>query len=317
MKKLSWKHVAAFAAMAALLAIGLSSCAGGGDASKEASPVRAGGEQVSRAMVVMQTGTSVLFVDTQTETPYYPTLPSGAVLDEQGQPMADTDLMVGNIVEVTGDGIMLESYPGQYPGIAKVQVVEQGKPSDAEPYADIVEAVAAGDEIDPNEVPAGNLDYTTDLAKVTTILNAYNCDYGIDAVKPGTPDAAQSAEGNAADSPVAAIAGTPFADDGTLLEGVADARIEKPVEATLSFRPAALSVEVSRVQMGKTSSGQPTVDRSKVASTAEPVTSTAVDGSNAGAVSFTIEPGYFYLITATFEAGTADYGFACLTPGSN
>lgn len=51
--------------------------------------------------------------------------------------------MAGNIVQVTGNGIMLESYPGQYPGITKVEVIETGSPADAEQYADIVDTVFA------------------------------------------------------------------------------------------------------------------------------------------------------------------------------
>lgn len=263
--------------------------------------MRASDEQVSTAMVVMQDGASVLFVDQETEAPYYPTLPEGAVLNLDGQPMADGDLAVGNIVEVTGNGIMLESYPGQYPGIYKVQVIETGNPADADRYADLVESVGTGVALDPNEVPSGSLDYTTDLAVVTSLLEAYSNDFAAD-VPEGASDAV--------------LAGTPFADDGTLRDGVMDARVAEPTEATVSFLATPLSVQVSRVEMGKTDGGQPTVDRTRLQATTQPVDT--VEGNGApGAVAFTMEPGYFYFVTATFDGGTADYGFACLTPGTN
>ena len=47
--------------------------------------------------------------------------------------MTDEEALVaGNIVQVTGNGIMLESYPGQYPGITKVEVIETRRRSLAE-----------------------------------------------------------------------------------------------------------------------------------------------------------------------------------------
>lgn len=307
MKSLVWTKAAVGAVAACMLAAGLCACSSGGESSEGgegADAMRASDEQVSTAMVVMQSGTSVLFVDQQTETPYFPTLPEGAVLDEQGKPMADADLAVGNIVQVTGNGIMLESYPGQYPGIYKVQVLEQGNPADADKYAEVVEAVSSEGAVDLNEVPTGSLEYRTDMAAVTSRLDAYRSDFATDSLDAGAVESA------------AVAAGSPFADDGTLLDGVMDARVEGPTEATVSFLPAPLSVQVSRVEMGKTDSGVPTVDLSRLDGSAQAVPSSASDAA-AGAVAFTIEPGYFYFVTATFEAGAADYGFACLTPGTN
>ena len=57
-------------------------------------------EFVSTAMAVTFGDGKILFVDQDTETPYYPTLPEDA-----------PELTAGNIVRVTGNGIMLESYP--------------------------------------------------------------------------------------------------------------------------------------------------------------------------------------------------------------
>ena len=79
--------------------------------------------------------------------------------------VVSTAMVAGNIVQVTGNGIMLESYPGQYPGISKVEVIEQGNPADAEQYADIVDTVFAAP--DQSQVPSGNLDYKTADAQLS------------------------------------------------------------------------------------------------------------------------------------------------------
>ncbi len=85
-------------AAACAMAVCLTACSSGDSGSEGeegAAAMRASDEQVSTAMVVMQDGASVLFVDQQTQTPYYPTLPEGAVLNADGQPMANGDLAVG------------------------------------------------------------------------------------------------------------------------------------------------------------------------------------------------------------------------------
>ena len=97
------------------------------------------GDVVSTAMVAYANGDQVLFVDQETQTPYIPTEIDDATIIVDGQQTDEEALVAGNIVQVTGNGIMLESYPGQYPGINKVEVIETGSPADAEQYADIVE----------------------------------------------------------------------------------------------------------------------------------------------------------------------------------
>lgn len=82
------------------------------------------GDIVSTAMVAYANGDQVLFVDQETQTPYIPTEIDDATIIVDGQQTDEEALVAGNIVQVTGNGIMLESYPGQYPGITKVEVVE-------------------------------------------------------------------------------------------------------------------------------------------------------------------------------------------------
>lgn len=87
------------------------------------------GDVVSTAMVAYANGDQVLFVDQETQTPYIPTEIDDATIIVDGQQTDEEALVAGNIVQVTGNGIMLESYPGQYPGITKVEVIETGSRS--------------------------------------------------------------------------------------------------------------------------------------------------------------------------------------------
>ena len=56
-------------------------------------------------------GDQVLFVDQETQTPYIPTEIDDATIIVDGQQTDEEALVAGNIVQVTGNGIMLESYP--------------------------------------------------------------------------------------------------------------------------------------------------------------------------------------------------------------
>ena len=68
-------------------------------------------------------------------------------------------------MEITGNGIMLNSYPGQYPGVTKIQVVAEGSPEDADPYQEIVDAYFA--EPDASEPASLQLQYRVPEAIVT------------------------------------------------------------------------------------------------------------------------------------------------------
>ena len=108
----------------------LPGCAGGsndspgkpdavGNRSADGASEAAQGDVVSTAMVAYANGDQVLFVDQETQTPYIPTEIDDATIIVDGQQTDEEALVAGNIVQVTGNGIMLESYPGQYPGITK------------------------------------------------------------------------------------------------------------------------------------------------------------------------------------------------------
>lgn len=216
-------------------------------------------EFVSTAMVVTFDDGEVLFVDQDTGTPYYPTLPEGA-----------PELAAGNIVRVTGNGIMLESYPAQYPGITRVEVVEEGSPADAEKYDELVAEI--WQPKDPTEPPYASVEYATDLAVVSLV--------------PTTCGYTWTYEEDGEEQTVAVDAPHP-----TQLEAdeLPDARVDGPTEVTVSF-----DVEMTELVVSRWSEDALDVE-------GEPVE--AEDGT------FIVEPGYRYAFFATFDAGGATYVF--------
>lgn len=240
---------------------------------------------VSMAMVAYANGDQVLFVDQETQTPYIPTEIDDATITYNGQDIDEDDLVAGNIVKVTGNGIMLESYPGQYPGITKVEVVEQGSPADAEQYADIVDTIFAAP--DQSQVPAGNLEYKTADAQVSVALEPYEFDWEwkTDDGNTSTSDV----EGFAADG------------NGVIAETIVDARIAEPTEAFAAFSVNPTSVEIERTPLAK--GGKPAINPQ-----VEDETVPCTVGED-GAVSLTIEPGFLYELKATFPQGEAEYAF--------
>ena len=54
--------------------------------------------------------------------------------DENGKKLTEEDMTDGDVYLIYGDSIMLESFPGQYPGITKMVRKEQGNQEKADQY---------------------------------------------------------------------------------------------------------------------------------------------------------------------------------------
>ena len=286
--------VAAVCVLALACVAALAGCASGGDNPGKPAAVgnQTGAEEQgepgtveSTAMVVYNDGGEVLFVDQDNGTLYYPTLTGNAIVGLNGQAISADDLAVGNIVRVTGNGIMLESYPGQYPGISQVEVIEEGSPSDADQYAELIAQVVV--VADPSEVPSGYVQYVTDLADTSVMLEPFSYEWVVPG--DGASNNEQELEGDFDNA------------QGVLNEGIADARIASPVEATVGFSVAPANVVVERTPL--TSTDAPAVNP---AAEDEPVPATL---QSDGTAVFTIEPGYVYEIEADFAQGEASYAF--------
>lgn len=282
-------------ALVALLALGacsinISATTQGDEAEQDRSVDTATGEYVSTALVA-EAGDSVLFIDQDTETPYVPTLPEGQVFGADGEQIDGGDLEVGNVVRVTGNGIMLESYPGQYPGIAKVEVIDEGSPESIEPYEDILAQITA--ERDPSEPPSAFVEYRTDHAVVSVLLPTFGYTW--------------SFEENGETQTVIADAAHPVQCEAADLNDVA---VGETAEVTVGFDEPALGAVVERWSEAEISAAAEAagsvLDINPDDLAAE---TSAVTADDDGALSLTVEPGYRYSLTVKFEAGTVTYAF--------
>lgn len=227
-------------------------------------PTATDGEFANTAMVVTFGDGEILFVDQDTDTPYFPTLPEGT-----------PELTAGNIVRVTGNGIMLESYPGQYPGITNVEVIKEGTPADAEKYTDIVAEI--WQPKDPAELPYASVEYTTELAAASVMLPALSYVWNFEQ-----------------DGEAHTIAEDAQQPNQVASESLPDVRIDSPTEVTANFDVNTTSVSVKRWSEGALNSEGEAVQVS------------------ADELSFAVEPEYRYAIFATFEQGEATYAFTVL-----
>lgn len=235
-------------------------------------------EMESTAMYVPITETAYIFVDQETNTVFTVTFPE-EMYDIDGNKITKEDLTKGNIVKLYGNGIMLESYPGQYPGISRMEVIEEGSPADADRYQTIVDEIYQ--EPDPAEPPAMNVEYTTELAVATVMVNrgGYEWTY-VD--KDG-------------------LSNSVVADGIHVLrwgDALVDISLEEPLDMTLCFSEPPVQVEAARYDSAL-------IGTDSLAE-AEAVEVEEKDGNY---IIPQTEGGYVYEITGTWENGSAVYGF--------
>ena len=243
------------------------------------------------AMVVRLHDGSLLLVDNRSGSPFVPTaIDEADIIGLDGQTLTVDDLQVGNVVRVVGNGIMMQSYPGQYPGIETIEVIKEGSSADAEEYADLIAELSIS--MDPSQPASANLEYVTDLASVTLMLqdNGYTWTYE----ENGEPtqviaDAAHPVQINPADLP--------------------DVRVDQPLDVTIVFDRTATALTVTRwgeqaiEQAASSAGGYQNIDVDPLSG--EPV-DVALDGAKAV---LTVEPGYRYVVDAEFAEGTVCYVF--------
>ena len=93
--------------------------------------------------------------------------PSDTLYDENGNAIDPSEIKKGDFLQVEGDGIMLNSYPGQYPGISRIMRISGGTEADAEKFDEELSQILP--EKDPSEIPFLNLCYTQPNAQVTAM----------------------------------------------------------------------------------------------------------------------------------------------------
>ncbi len=202
------------------------------------------------------------------------------VVDVEGEKIAFGQLTKGNIVRIYGNGVMAESYPGQYPGVSRIEVTKEGSPSDADQYQEIVDEIYT--EPDPAEPPAMHIEYTTDLANTTVFINRGGYEW-VYMDKDGLSNAV------VADS-------IPVLDWGDLL---ADVVLSGPTDLTLGFTEEPQEIEAVRYDSSLAGKGNERPEGEKAA-VAKKEGKLVIEGA---------EGGYIYEITAVWENGRATFGF--------
>ena len=91
------------------------------------------GEKRMTAVYFQADDGSWYFADLDTDTIFSGTIPD-KLTDENGKKMTEADMQDGDVYLIYGDDIMLESFPGQYPGITKMVRKEQGNQEKADQY---------------------------------------------------------------------------------------------------------------------------------------------------------------------------------------
>jgi hypothetical protein len=202
------------------------------------------------------------------------------VLDIEGNQIALDQLSKGNMVKIYGDNVMAQSYPGQYPGVHRMEVVEEGSPSDADQYQGIIDEIYT--EPDPAEPPTMQVEYTTDLANATVLANRGGYEW-VYTDKDGLSNAV------VADS-------VHVLDWGDLL---IDVTLTDPLDLTLSFSDKPTEVKVVRYDSALRGKAQemPEGEEVPVVEKDGKFMLEGVDGD------------YVYEVTGVWENGRATYGF--------
>lgn len=260
-----------------------------GCASQKQEKAPADSEIETQAIIIYARDGDYLFIDTETDTPFFPNLMNANIKNDSGQVLSVENLAVGDTVVLAGDGAMTMSYPAHYSGISEVTVVSRGNMDEVAEYSETIALIFP--PIDESAVPAGWLDYDSSLGHIMLALSPYkyegftNNNLGIGS---------QTANGL-------------YTDANGFISGLTpDAHFTGSRQTTIGFTNDFQSVMVDRVPIT-----DPHAHRLHVDLTA-PQESVENDVIGGGELSLTIEPGYLYLVHVNFAQGEASYAFVTL-----
>lgn len=214
-----------------------------------------------------------LFVNIEQESPFTGTIPQ-EIEDENGNALSAEDLKSGDVLEVYGNGIMLESYPGQYPGITKLVRVEQENREYQEKYQDVLDQFCPAPDL--SQPPELSVNYRTEDAVVTVACGRFGYSWQY--------------EGNAqAVDSIHVLQATDLAQQA----------VEGETDMTLLFTREPQEIQVTRWE-----SSAKRENLSEIPD-GEPVD--VSEGEEGPAI--TVQPGYVYQVFAQWQEGDAIYGF--------
>lgn len=227
-----------------------------------------------------------LFVDIKNDNPFTGTIPE-EILDETGEKLSKEEMKNGDVYLVYGDEIMLESYPGQYPGITKLVRLEKENSKYLDKYGDFLnQFISIPDTSTPPELSVG---YRQPNAQVSA------------SVSRGGYQWTTTGEDGQAKSEVADSFHILDWDDELLQEQ----KIEGETQFTLLFTYEPRSVEVKSWPADSRNT-----DGTGEYPEGENVAVEQVESEDGGSrFAFQAKAGHVYQIQGSWEEGTAEYGF--------
>lgn len=239
---------------------------------------------VTRAMVLRDPSGGLYFVGTDNGSFFTASIPD-KITGTDGSQITEADLGAGDVVDITGNGSMLESYPGQYPGVTEITVVSDGTEEDAQQYQDLIDGIYT--EPDPAEPPSVNLEYETELAVTALMLPRGNYEWNyVD----------ENGEGQ-----------NIVACGSHILESeeLSEADLDGATDLTLRPSREMESVEITRWPEADWATAR---ENKNAADIGEGEKIEAVQEDGAWVIK-SAEPGYVYLVTAHWTEGYVEFGF--------
>lgn len=123
-------------------------------------------EKKLTAMYVTFGKGNYIMVNQENRNPFTVTMPE-KIYNVSGEQITAESLQNGNILEITSDGMVLETYPEQYPSVTEIRVIDEGNPQNAEQYQDIIDMVYT--EPDPSEPPCLHIERWTEMFASATL----------------------------------------------------------------------------------------------------------------------------------------------------
>ena len=241
---------------------------------------RAATEETMRAMAVRLPGGGLLLVRMDGAPESFSAKLPEQIANVDGSVIAPDALNTGDVVELTGDGVLAESWPAQYPGVTAARVVSRGDEDDLAPYREALAGLLPEEARD--EPPALTLQWEGGSAQASVGNYHWQRDNG---------------DGTAS----AVIACGPH-----VLMWCPIAQIRASGAVSLAFaQPVPEEVTAERWSDALYRTEDPTVDGERVAVTQD------ADGG----LSIDVEPGYVYLLKASWDGSGAEYGSLTLDTG--
>lgn len=224
-----------------------------------------------------------IFVELENDMPFTGKIPQEELYDENGEKITEQDLNNGDVLNIYGNGIMAQSYPGQYNGISKIERTEQENQEYIEEYSHFLDEFFV--EKEPSQRPELNVCYTDDLAAVTVMIPealGYTWTYE------------ENGEGNTITTDAPHILQT---------NPTEVTKLSEPMKMELMFDVKPESVQILSWEDSLLGQYQDSTDQIPDGTPVE------VQENEEGNPEFIAQPGCVYLVQGQWENGTADYGF--------